>query len=100
MWRSRASSGAPELAIAPANAREAALERRNSRAGVSLRREIEPDGFWGGRQLVKAVATQKGGELPPVGLIGPGGVFAAGGARVIFRGFGEPREARIEGRHG
>ena len=86
----------PELAVAPADPGEAPLERRDADAGLGLRREIEPDGLRLGRQFVKTVAAQPGGELPPVGVIGARGVFAAGGAGVVFGGLGQPGEARIE----
>ena len=84
-----------ELAVAPADPGQAALERRNADAGLGLRREIEPDGLRLGRQFVETVAAQKGSELPPVGIIGARGVFGSSGARVAFRGFGQPGEARI-----
>ena len=69
-----------ELAIAPANPGEPALQRRDGNRSCPARlgagREIEPDGLRIGRQVVEAVAAQPGGELPPIGVIGARGVFA------------------------
>ena len=68
----------PELAVAPADPGQAPLERRDADAGLGLRGEIEPDGLRLGRQFLKTVAAQPGGELPPVGVIGARGVFGCG----------------------
>ena len=90
----------PKLAVAPTDPGKPPLERRDADAGLGLRGEMEPDGLRLWRQLIKTVAAEPGGELPPVGVIGARRVFAAGGARVGFGGFGEPGEVRIGRRKG
>ena len=90
----------PDLAIAPANAGKPALQRRHADAGFGVRGEIEPHGLGIGRQLGKTVAAQPGGELPPVGVVGARGIFAAGGAGVGLGGFRQTGEARVGGKEG
>src|SRR5208283_2434517 len=55
-----------------------------------------------GRQLIKTVAAQPGGELSPVGIIGACGVLGSRGARVILGGFAQTDEAWVDekGREG
>ena len=54
--------------------------------------EIEADGLRVRGQGIEPLTAQPGGEVPPVGVIGPLGVFGAGVAGVVARLFGERRE--------
>src|ERR1700733_16051861 len=62
-----------ELPVAPGDAGQPSLEGRDGKFGAAaldLRREVEADGFRIGRRFRKTLATQPGGELPPVGGVG------------------------------
>jgi hypothetical protein len=68
-----------ELPVAPGDAGQAPLEGRDGEFGAAaldLRGEVEADRFRIGRRLRKTLATQPGGELPPVGGVGALGVSA------------------------
>ena len=88
-----------ELAIAPANPREAPLQRRDgnrllSAPAVDAGGEIQPDGLRIRGQGVKTLAAQPGGKLSPIGVVSALGVFGARVAGVIARLFAERREMR------
>ena len=88
---------ATELAIAPADAREPALQRgdgqrRPARPALHAGGEIEADGLRVRGQGIEPLTAQPGGEVPPVGVIGPLGVLRAGVAGVVARLFGQRRE--------
>ena len=88
---------AAELAIAPANAGEPALQRGNgqrrpARPALDAGGEIEADGLRVRGQGVETLTAQPGGEVPPVGVIGPLGVLRAGVAGVVAGLFRERRE--------
>ena len=88
-----------ELAIAPANPREAPLQRRDgnrllSAPAVDAGGEIQPDGLRIRGQGVETLAAQPGGKLSPIGVVSALGVFGARVAGVIARLFAERREMR------
>jgi len=88
-----------ELAIAPANPREAPLQRRDgnrllSAPAVDAGGEIEPDGLRIRGEGVKPLAAQPGGKLSPIGVVSALGVFGARVAGVIAGLFAERREMR------
>jgi len=88
-----------ELAIAPANPREAPLQRRDgnrllSAPAVDAGGEIEPDGLRIRGEGVKPLAAQPGGKLSPIGVVSALGIFGARVAGVIARLFAERREMR------
>ena len=88
-----------ELAIAPANPREAPLQRRDgnrllSAPAVDAGGEIQPDGLRIRGQGIEALAAQPGGKLSPIGVVSALGVLGARVAGVIAGLFAERREMR------
>ena len=88
-----------ELAIAPANPREAPLQRCDgnrlfSAPAVDAGGEIQPDGLWIRGQGIEPLAAQPGGKLSPIGVVSALGVFGARVAGVIAGLFAERREMR------
>jgi hypothetical protein len=88
---------AAELPIAPANAGEPALQRGNrqrrpARPALDAGSEIQANGLRVRGQGVEALPAQPGGEVPPVGVIGPLRVLGAGVAGVVAGLFRERRE--------
>ena len=61
-----------------------------------MRREVEADRFRIGRRLRKTLATQPGGELPPVGGVGALGVVGLRRAGVGLGGLRQRRQPPAE----
>ena len=88
-----------ELSVAPGDPGQAPLEGRDGEFGAAaldLRGEVEPDRFRIGRRLREPLATQPGGELPPVRRVGALGVVGLRRAGVGLGGLGQGRQAAAE----
>ena len=97
--RSRISERLAELPVAPGDPGQPSLEGRDGKFGAAaldLRREVEADRFRIGRRLRKTLATQPGGELPPVGGVGALRVVGLRRAGVGLGGLRQRRQPAAE----